>query len=205
MSQRVPVNPGNVEWSGENPGIYLKHEQEGDWATLAIFFRVVLSPHGRGHTLIVLERPDEATAHPEAANLCFTDNETLTRYLLSDFMSKFPSFRGRAGLDGMRWVTLDEVITGGDMVASYSETARGGGIEAVMTWKDMQPPFAVEVGPGDCATGEHDMYSVFLEARDAEVSVDGRRLGGAVMSRQFFGRTMSTAFLAVSETWVTPA
>ena len=32
-----------------------------------------------------------------------------------------------------------------------------------------------------------------------------RPLEGAVVDRQFFGRTMSTAFLAFSETWVTPA
>ena len=48
------------------------------------------------------------------------------------------------------------------------------------------------------------MYSVFLEAKQADVIVNGTRLNGAVQSRQFFGRTMSTAFLAFSETWVTP-
>ena len=44
--------PGTVEWSGENPGIYLKSDPK--WAvhsTMASFFRVVLSPHGRGHRL----------------------------------------------------------------------------------------------------------------------------------------------------------
>jgi hypothetical protein len=24
MTERVPINPGRVEWSGDNPGIYLK-------------------------------------------------------------------------------------------------------------------------------------------------------------------------------------
>jgi hypothetical protein len=36
------------------------------------------------------------------------------------------------------------------------------------------------------------------------VSIKGTPLSGAVAERQFFGRTMSTAFLAFSETWVTP-
>ena len=48
------------------------------------------------------------------------------------------------------------------------------------------------------------MYSVFLEAGNAEVLVNGTSLNGVVANRQFFGRTMSTAFLAFSETWVTP-
>jgi hypothetical protein len=48
------------------------------------------------------------------------------------------------------------------------------------------------------------MYSVFLEAKSAEVVVNGASLAGTVQERQFFGRRMSTAFLAFSETWVTP-
>jgi hypothetical protein len=63
----------------------------------------------------------------------------------------------------------------------------------------------VEVTQENSATQEHEMYSVFLEARAAEVTLNGTPLAGAVAKRQFFGRTMSTAFLAFSETWVTPA
>ena len=40
---------GTVDWSGENPGISLKENPDGPFVTLASFFRVVLSPHGRGH------------------------------------------------------------------------------------------------------------------------------------------------------------
>jgi hypothetical protein len=35
--------------------------------------------------------------------------------------------------------------------------------------------------------------------------INGTALPGKVMDRQFFGQTMSTAFLALSETWVNPA
>ena len=51
------VFPGQVEWSGENPGISLKQQADGPFTTLASFFRVVLSPHGRGHTLVLLRSP----------------------------------------------------------------------------------------------------------------------------------------------------
>ena len=46
--QRTPVNPGTVEWSGENPGIYLKADPQADYSVVALFFSIVLSPHGRG-------------------------------------------------------------------------------------------------------------------------------------------------------------
>jgi len=51
--------PGTVEWSGENPGIYLKANPNGPFTTLASFFRVVLSPHGRGHALVLVSPPNE--------------------------------------------------------------------------------------------------------------------------------------------------
>ena len=64
MNARIPVNPGRVGWAGENPGIYLKTDPAGDWSALGIFFRIVLSPHGRGHTMIVLDQPDTNSGFP---------------------------------------------------------------------------------------------------------------------------------------------
>src|SRR5919112_534629 len=80
------VFPGQVEWSGENPGISLKQQADGPFTTLASFFRVVLSPHGRGHALVLLRSPQEAEPAPERANVCLHDNEPLARYLVSEFV-----------------------------------------------------------------------------------------------------------------------
>lgn len=204
MSQRIPVNPGRVEWSGENPGIYLKQDPAGDWSALGIFFRVVLSPHGRGHTMIVLDQPTSASGYPESNNVCLSDNEPLTRYLIDGFVSRFPSFKDKAGLQAMTHIPLEAVRFEGDMKDAYREVASGGGLEVVMEWRRLGDPMAVEVGPEDCATREHDMYSVFLEAAEASISVNGRTFPGRVADRLFFGKTMSTAFLALSEIWVTP-
>lgn len=155
--------------------------------------------------MIVLDQPDQAVGYPEANNLCISDNFTLTDYLLTDFVAKFPSFKGKAGIQGMTRLQMDNVRYEGDMQSVYREIVSSGDTEVVMQWQTMGEPMAVEVGPKDCATGAHDMYSVFLEAADAIITVNGNRLPGKVAERQFFGKTMSTAFLAVSETWVVPA
>ena len=63
---------GNVEWSGENPGISLKETPDGPFVVLASFFRVVLSPHGRGHVLVLLQSPHEANPRAERGNYCST-------------------------------------------------------------------------------------------------------------------------------------
>ena len=172
---------------------------------LEYFFRVVLSPHGAGTTMIVLEKPDEEAGLPGANNICLTDNEELTKYLITDYMSKFPSFRGRKGLQHMSYRKIDEVTSRGDLREYRTESVIAGDLEVVMSWLDLQEPFAAEVAAEIGATGEHDMYSVFLEAKAAEISVNGHYFSGQLTTRNFLGRETSTAFMAISETWLTPA
>ena len=203
--KRVSINPGRVEWSGENPGIYLKDSPDADFSTLALFFRVVLSPYGRGHAALVLGAPNENTGWPHATNFLMTDNQRLMRWIVDGWVRKMPTFVDRAGLESMSWLDLEGVSRrAGDLRSRYSEKALGSGIELDLIWKDLGDPLPVEVDRTNSATGEHEMYSVFLEAGSASVVVNGTPLSGTVGSRKFFGRTMSTAFLAFSETWVSP-
>lgn len=202
--QRITVNPGIVDWSGENPGIYLRDEAEGPWVTLGVFFRVVLSPFGIGHAMLVLDEPNTGKGWPDVRNFILCDNEQLTRYLIKDYVSGFPSFRDKPGLEAMSYVPLNSVECSGNPSEEYTEFVRADSIEARMTWSDTMEPMAVEVTPENSATGKHDMYSLFFEARQAKIEVNGVRLSGNVSTRQFFGKTMSTAFLAFSETWAKP-
>ncbi|MDE2738592.1 MAG: hypothetical protein OXH47_03620 [Paracoccaceae bacterium] len=80
----------------------------------------------------------------------------------------------------------------------------GKGIEVQMIWQELGEPLPVELTTANSVTKEHEMYAVFLEAQNAQIRVNNALLKGSVTSRQFFGKTMSTAFLALSETWVTP-
>ena len=203
--RRTAVNPGAVEWSGENPGIYLKSDPNKDYSVVAVFFRIVLSPHGRGVGAIVLGAPASTAAYPDAPNMCLTDNRPMMEYLITDFVSKFPTFAGQKGLDAMSWHDVtDNNQDNRNMPHSYSEELISNAVRLQMTWKGLQAPMAVEVGPEASATKAHDMYAVFTEATDASITINGTNLPGQVASRQFFGQTMSTAFLALSETWVTP-
>ena len=154
--------------------------------------------------MIVLDEPDSDTGFPDSNNLCITDNREMTKYLIQEFMSKFPSFQGKKGLEAMAYLELDKVFSDGDMKDSYREVVGSEGVEAEMKWEKLGQPFAVEVGPQDSATKMHDMDSVFLEAGDASISVNGRKFPGSVTDRQFFGKTMSTAFIALSEIWMEP-
>jgi hypothetical protein len=103
MTTPTLVHPGEVDWSGENPGMYLKETPDGPFVTLVSFFRVVASPYGRGHALILLEAPLLHRSLPEALNVCVTDNDPLARYLVSDFAAHFGAFKNAAALS--TWTT----------------------------------------------------------------------------------------------------
>lgn len=197
-----PVNPREVAWTGENPGIYLKESQDGPWTGLATFFRVIYSPFGMGRGVIVLDSPDQATGYPNANNLCITDNQKLAEYLVNDFFSKFASFRVSPGIGAMTYLSLKSCTRAGDTRTRYQETVRSEDVEVVMTWNELGKPYAVDMPSEKGPTKLHQMYSVFLDSADAKVEVNGKRLHGKVVERDFADTRKSTAFLAFSETWL---
>jgi hypothetical protein len=197
-----PVHPGKVAWTGENPGIYLKETPDGPWSGLMCFFRIVYSPHGMGHGVVVLDRPGEAKGMPEAMNLCISDNEPLARYLVDEFFSKFASFRVSPGIQAMTYLPLTHIERGGDTRSEYYELVRSRDVEVRMTWSGLGAPYAVDMPADRGPTKEHDMYSLFIDAADAGVTINGRALRGKVTERDFAGRRKSTAFLAFSESWM---
>jgi hypothetical protein len=97
------------------------------------------------------------------------------------------------------------VRASGDPRRAYSESVKGDGVEATLTWEGLGEPFAVELPVEKSATGRHEMFSLFVEADQAGGTINGRRLAGRVFPRDFAGRVSRTAFLAFSETWVRPS
>jgi len=196
-----PINfPGTVDWSGENPGISLKEDPNGPFVALASFFRVVLSPHGRGHALVLMQSPQDAS--PSAGNYCLHDNEKLARYLVSDFVSHFGAWKGLPGLQGLVYRPLDSVAASGDPGSSYSETVKAGDLTARLTWSGLGKPFCFALPPEKSATGKHSMPSLFVPCKDATISVNGKTLPGKPVPREMAGHKFSTAMLAFSETWI---
>jgi hypothetical protein len=196
------THPGEVDWSGENPGMYLKEKDDGPFVTLVSFFRVVASPHGRGHALILLEAPLLHQSQPEALNVCVTDNEPLARYLVDDFVTHFGAFKGAEALQYMDYVRLTGVAASGDTRLSYMEWVKGEGVEASLSWEDLGEPFMVSLPKEKSPTGKHALFSLFVDARRVTARVNGRNLKGHPVPREFAGRQSSTAFLAYSETWI---
>jgi hypothetical protein len=190
---------GTVEWSGENPGISLKESPDGPFVALASFFRVVLSPFGRGHALVLLQAPQDAKA---GGNVCLTDNERLARYLVSDFVSHFGAWKGLPGLRALTYRKLDSVAASGDPASRYSEAVKAGDLTVEMTWSGLGKPFCFALPPDKSATGAHSMPSLFVPCESASITVNGKTLPGSPVPREMAGHKFSTAMLAFSETWI---
>ena len=194
--------PGTVEWSGENPGISLKETPDGPFVTAASFFRVVLSPFGRGHALMLAMSPQDAAPPAARGNFCFTDNEKLARYLASDFLSYFGAWKDTPGLRGLVYRPLDSVQTSGDAASTYSETVKAGDLTVQLTWSRLGKAFCLALPPELSASGKHHMPSTFVPCSEATVTVNGKALPGKPVPREMAGQKISTAFLAFSETWI---
>ncbi len=198
---RPPINPNPVDWSGENPGITLKSGPDGDTTCLVSFFRVVVSPHGPGHAVFVLTDPMNSGSG-EAVNACYTDNEALARYLKTSFLAHFGAWKGIPALDDLPIRPVSSFTHEGDHKSAWSERITGEGVDITLTWSQLEEPFVVEYLKEQSATGAHEMFSLFVPARAAEVVANGVRGRGVPTIRDQFGKQGSTAFLAFSETWV---
>ena len=197
-----PIHPGRVDWTGDNPGIYLKDHQDGPWTSLATFFRIFYSPHGMGSGVLLLDEPNEEKSLPDTNNFCISDNEALARFLVEDFFSNFASFKVSSGLNAIQYLPLTEVRREGDTLTEYSEIVCSADFEVRMTWGELSLPYAVDMPTENGPTKKHEMYSLFLDANAASIEVNGRVLNGGIVERDFAGTRKSTAFLAFSEIWM---
>jgi hypothetical protein len=182
--------------------MYLKETPDGPFVTLISFFRVVLSPHGRGHAAFLLLDPYGDGKTAGKPNLCVTDNEPLARYLKDGFVPSFAAFRGADGLAHCRFEKGSQFIASGDARTTYTERFRGECGEVSLTWEPLTDAFMVELPKEKSATGRHEMFSLFVTAGGVRVSIDGKGVAGHPVPRDMAGKQTSTAFLAFSETWV---
>ena len=198
---RPPINPKEIDWSGENPGMTLKTSPDGETTCLVSFFRVVVSPHGVGHAVFILTDPSGQDSG--AVNACYSDNEPLARYLLRDFVSKFGAWKGNPCLENLPFKPADSFTHSGDTQTSWTERITGPGVDIALTWRDFTPPFMVEYGNKEqSATGQHEMFSLFVPSRQAEVVANGVRGRGVSGPRDMYSKQSTTTFLAFSETWI---
>ena len=120
-------------------------------------------------------------------------------------MSKFGAYKGLIGLKNLIYRQLNSVEASGDPSSTYSERVTAGDLDVRLTWSGLGEPFCFALPPDKSATGKHHMPSLFVGCDNATIAVNGRTLSGRPVPREIAGRTITTAMLAFSETWIRTA
>jgi hypothetical protein len=200
---RPLVNPGKIDWSGENPGIDLKDET-GRISAQITFFRVCYSGYGPGHVAVFLTDPQQPHQMDGRVNAVYTDNPPLAQYLVANFVRTFDQYQHVPGLLDLPVKRATGFTKVGDSNTAYSEVATTEDGELRLSWSRLRDPFLIEVPAHESPTRQHEIFSLFVPGDNAEASVGSVHASGKVFPSSVGGRESSSAFLAFSETWIRP-
>ena len=91
----------------------------------------------------------------------------------------------------------------GNSLSTVEERVLSGEDEIILSYWDLMPPFVLTMPPG-AMNRPLGVYSTFLPARSAQLSVNGVAATAKVFMQDRFGRPASSCCLAWSETWTKP-
>ncbi len=198
------IKTGTLDWTGDNPFIYLKTDPEQDWSSLSLYFRIASSEYGSGRAILVLDKPYE-DGQDSDARLLITDNQPLAEYLVQDFVRHFGLFRKAVALDKLQVLSdgVFQTVNRFPELVSESVTSASAGLTVELQWHHMtQPAICVDLPQSQTQTQQHEMMCVFHPAQQARVLINGTALPGNTIERDFNGSRAQSASLANSETWV---
>ena len=190
-----PIDPNQIVLTGENSFIRLSASAGGPNTTRSSHWRVLWSPAGAGHALFL--KSEDLIQNPIRV---YSDNIALTRYLQREIETLlFPEFAD-VGLP----VIAAEFSKSGDPANFWTETVAADDETVVLSWYDFLTPFMLNVPAGSVAGRPHGVYSCFIPARSAQLTVGGLALSGVVSPEARGPAQSSSACIAWSETWVKP-
>ena len=193
MAEPQMVDPHDVVMTGENSFVRLSNDGGKTMTDRVSHWRVLWSPAGQGHALFI-ESP-----LVEGGPLIYADNAGVARYLqraievllhkpFSD--ESLPIIDAEFSRTGNSLATVEERITTDDDAI-------------VLSWWDLMKPFVLTMPPG-AMNRPIGVYSTFIPARSAQLSVNGKSSRGRVFAQERFGKASSSCCLAWSESWTKP-
>lgn len=187
-----PVDPSNVQLTGENSFIQLTDSPGSDPTTRLSHWRVLLSPVGDGHALFLTsELTDDEV-------MIYSDNIALARWLQEDIQGTMHPAFGDTSIP----VIDAEFVKSGDVQSFWTETISTDEDDIYLTWYDFGDPFVVSVETGTMPDRPHGVYSCLVPARRVQVTINGEVASGATHPKDNHGKISSTSCLALSETWL---
>jgi len=91
----------------------------------------------------------------------------------------------------------------GNSLSTVEERVVSSDDEIILSWWDLMKPFILTMPPG-AMNRPLGVYSTFIPARSAQLSVNGEAASASVFMMDRFGKPASSCCLAWSESWTKP-
>jgi hypothetical protein len=188
------TDPNEVRLTGENSFIRLHLDEDGPESTRTSHWRILHSPGGAGHVLFIRSEVTEDEVR------IYSDNIAMTRWLQAEIESLLhPPFADQ------ELPVIEAVFSkSGDTRTFWTETVETDDERISLTWYDFGTPYMLTVEAGSVAGRPHGVYSCFIPAARAQLTVDEQVAAGRPLPQKRGDKDSSTACLALSETWVRP-
>ncbi len=187
------VDPHDPVMTGENSFIRLSNDGGKTLVERVSHWRVLWSPAGQGHALFI-----ESTLTGKGPRL-YADNAGVARYL----QRLIETLLYKEFADDTLPVIDAKFERSGNALSTVEERVVSREDEIILSWWDLMPPFILTMPPG-AMNRPLGVYSTFLPARSAQLSVNGKAGSGKVFPQERFGKASSSCCLAWSESWTRP-
>ncbi len=186
------TDPNQVRLTGENSYMRLHAQEQGPMSTRCSHWRILLSPAGPGHVLFL--RSDVTNDEVRI----YADNIALVRWMQQEILTS-GEFSDQA-------IPVANAVFSrtGDSRSFWAESIKNEADTILLTWYDFGEPFVISVPAGSVPGRPLGWSAVFVPARRAQLTLNGRVADGRPFPEPRGERMSSTAGLALSETWVGP-
>jgi hypothetical protein len=193
MSEPKMVDPHDVVMTGENSFIRLSNDEGKTMTDRVSHWRVLWSPAGQGHCMFI-ESP-----LVEGGPLVYADNFAVVRYLQRHVEKLLHAPFADESLP----IIDAEFSRTGNSLSTVEERVTSSDDEIVLGWWDLMKPFILTMPPG-AMNRPLGVYSTFIPAKSAQLSVNGEASRAKVFAQERFGKPSSSCCLAWSESWTKP-
>ena len=185
------VDQHDVVMTGENSFIRLSNDGGKTIVDRVSHWRVLWCPAGQGHAMFI-----ESSLKK---NVIYADNAGVARY----FQRTIEVLLHKPFADESLPIIDAKFERSGNSLSTVEERVVSQRDEVILAWWDLMTPFILTMPPG-AMNRPLGVYSTFLPARSAQLSVNGQAAPGKVFPQERGGKPSSSCVLAWSETWVRP-
>jgi len=193
MADAQMVDPHEPVMTGENSFVRLSTDGGKTYPHRTSHWRVLWSPVGQGHALFI------ESALTGDKPLIYADNAGVARFLQRQIETMLYAPFADESLP----IIDAKFERTGHSLSTCEERIVSAGDEIILSWWDLMAPFILTMPPG-AMNRPMGVYSTFLPARAAQISVNDEAAPGQVVLLDRFGKPASSSCLAWSETWVKP-